>query len=149
MTIRNSNQTIVTGSQQIIGGFTMKKSIISKIIMISAVFVLFSASSVFAQTYIDPSTGMVSANITEKNETMTVNALPGIGYFVENNTDCTLIVNVDGIPYGVLGPRIPIDPINGIYGTECAAISHDLKTIDTLRYKKNSHVLNITTKITK
>ncbi len=126
----------------------MTKNIIKTIITTVALVVL-CASSTFAQTFVDPATGMTCVNISEKTETMTVNALPGIGYLIENNTDSTLIVNIDGVPYGALGPRMAIDPINGIYGTECAAISHDLATVDTLKYKKNSHTLNIKTRVVK
>ncbi len=118
---------------------------IRRLVAITAVLTVLFSTTAFAQVYVDPSTGIVSAQIT-KSETMTVKGVPaGIPYALENNTDQALTVAVNGVPIDFLAPRsIMEDAENYYYHLDCILVNHPLGTTDTIVVKNG--VVNITQK---
>ncbi len=117
---------------------------IRRLLAVTAVLTLLCATTAFAQVYVDPATGIVSAQITKKAETMTVKNVPaGVPYALENNTDYALTIYINGVLSGALAPR-SIDPTGEYYVADCVLVAHPLGTKDTIKVKNG--VVNITQK---
>ncbi len=127
------------------GGYLLKK-MIKRLIVVTLVLTLFCATTSFAQVYVDPTSGIVSAQITKQSETMTVNGVPsGIPYALENNTDIALTVVVNGVVTDAIAPRMVIEDAEyNYYKLDCVYVNHPLGTTDMIVVKNG--IVNITQK---
>ena len=123
----------------------MRKTI-RRTMIVTIIFTLLCASSVFAKTYVDSTNGLTCAQITGRTETMKISKVPaGIPYALENNSDIAVAILIDGVPAGALAPRT-IDPTGEYYRLDCVLVDHPLATVDTLRYDSKTHIMSITRK---